>query len=366
VDILLRTFAPKGALILDPFVGVGTTLIEAARQDLPAVGIEINPAAVEMATTCAFVALPLHAREKAIEEVRSVLDNVMSDLMPLFGRRQKPTAEPVAALLGLIQKERTQSLRRSILTNTLIRVLELPAPHDGEAAARAFDQHSQVIRALPQSSTPCRVAHADARCLPLEASSVDMVITSPPYINVFNYHQNNRTAMQHLGWDLLAVAQSEFGSNRKHRGNRFLTVIQYCLDMFGALQELRRVLKKKGRVIMVVGRESSVRGVSVRNGEIVAALGQLAGFDLALRQERRFTNKFGEMIVEDILHFEPTLAYQTVTDMSVASELAHSILTEAFEHAQDRGVRTDLADAVAMTSRVTPSPLFMPENCHAL
>jgi hypothetical protein len=89
---------------------------------------------------------------------------------------------------------------------------------------------------------------------------------------VFNYHQNNRIAMESLRWQLLEIAKSEIGSNRKHRGNRLLTVAQYCRDMFDVFVELRRVLKPCGKAIFVIGRTSSVRGIPFQNGTIVSAL----------------------------------------------------------------------------------------------
>jgi hypothetical protein len=62
-----------------------------------------------------------------------------------------------------------------------------------------------------------------------------------------------------MGWDLLRVAPSEIGSNRKNRGNRFRTVVQYCLDMEQALISFWHSLKSDGLMILVVGRESNVR-----------------------------------------------------------------------------------------------------------
>jgi hypothetical protein len=71
------------------------------------------------------------------------------------------------------------------------------------------------------------------------APEAELIVTSPPYINVFNYHQNHRAILELLGFDLAATsAASELGSNRKNRGNRFRTVIQYALDMEAALESL--------------------------------------------------------------------------------------------------------------------------------
>ena len=114
---------------------------------------------------------------------------------------------------------------------------------------------------------------------------------------------------------MLALARSEIGANRQNRGNRFLTVIQYSLDMALALREMARAAKPGARLILVVGRESSVRGVRFFNGELVAELAvRCVGMQMERRQERRFRNRYGTHIYEDILHF---LAPAQVPDESL-------------------------------------------------
>ena len=49
VERLLSAYAPRNGVVLDPFVGSGTSLVEAARLELPACGADINPAAVALA-----------------------------------------------------------------------------------------------------------------------------------------------------------------------------------------------------------------------------------------------------------------------------------------------------------------------------
>ena len=74
------------------------------------------------------------------------------------------------------------------------------------------------LSSLPYATSPLRVDLCDARLVHSWLSGmVDIVITSPPYINVFNYHQNHRALLEVLGFDLLKVAESEIGSNRKNR-----------------------------------------------------------------------------------------------------------------------------------------------------
>jgi SAM-dependent methyltransferase len=175
---------------------------------------------------------------------------------------------------------------------------------------------------------------------------------------VFNYHQNFRDAVELIGWDVLKIAQSEFGSNRKHRQNRFLTVIQYCLDMLDFLKEIRRLLKKNGRAILIVGRESNIRGIGFKNGTIVAALAiGAAGFRLEKLQERIFTNRFGAGIYEDIIHLVPS-SFTNAEDELFARELSDYMLSGELAKCEEGEVKEDLSDALKKIDKVAKSQLF--------
>ena len=95
--------------------------------------------------------------------------------------------------------------------------------------------------------------HADARALPVESGSADLVLTSPPCINVHNYHQKCQRSVEALEWDVLAVARSEIGSNRQNRGTVSSRSLQYSLDMALALREMARVARRGSRLILVLG-----------------------------------------------------------------------------------------------------------------
>jgi hypothetical protein len=221
-----------------------------------------------------------------------------------------------------------------------------------------WNKLKSLVIELPFSEKQILVFHADARKTPLPDSSVDLVVTSPPYINVFNYHQQYRASVESLNWDLLRVAKSEIGSNRKHRGNRFLTVIQFCLDMAQSFNELTRVCRPNARLILIVGRESMVRGTPFFNGEIVAEIGYRAlGFDLILKQERVFRNRFGQDIFEDILHFSPPMSDPGNSFLECTRTIARDVLELAFVQAPDKA-KEGIELAITKVNQVRPSPLF--------
>lgn len=362
VQVLLNTYATPGSFLFDPFLGSGTVLLEAGLAGLSASGTEINPAAVTLARTYRFINVPVELRRFHLKEISQLLQREFLQALPLFqDPGQKPDRQDAEAIksrlveLLLAVEERLQIQ----LLETLIALLDFYQPNlSADKVFTVWKRLTRLVLELPFSQQPIKVFHADARKTPLPDSSVDLVLTSPPYINVFNYHQQYRASMEALSWNLLRVAKSEIGSNRKHRGNRFLTVIQFCLDIAQTFNEMVRVCRSDGRLIFVVGRESMVRGTRFFNGEIVAEVAHRAmGFDLILRQERVFLNRFGQSIFEDILHFSPPANDPGTLFLGPARKVAQDVLEAAYSVASDEA-KEGIKSALTNIGQVRPSPIF--------
>lgn len=352
VNGLLHKYADQDSVILDPFVGSGTVLLEAGRIGLKAFGSEINPAAIAMSKVYQFINLPLNERQLCLEKTNDLLEKQLQETLSL-----PATSEELKQ--KLVDMAFLDAGYPQILGNLLVLMSDFYQP--GLSANRVFEvwrKITSLVVKLPYSNQPIQACNADVRNLPLGNSLVDLVLTSPPYINVFNYHQRFRASMEALHWDLLRVARSEFGANRKHRGNRFLTVIQFCLDMCQALDELKRVCTDDARLIFIVGRESTVCGTRFFNGEIVAEIAcKSLGFELSLRQERVFPNRYGQKIYEDILHFSPRNCHTNGRDLKEAREVARQVLEAAYATVPTKSA-DDLKTALASIEKVSPSPVF--------
>ncbi|MBI3944539.1 MAG: DNA methyltransferase [Armatimonadetes bacterium] len=362
VEFMLAEYARSDDTVADPFVGSGTTLFEAARRALPAFGAEVNPAAVIMAGSVAFASLGRADRRTRFDHLVSAAQEFIPSpyAAGLFGIPDDTDTQIRKVLSRFLSSVSGDPLAYNAAANLVMRLMDRL---DGWPMCfwRALRDYQAIIDSLPFTPALCQVFHCDARCLPLNEGSVQFIITSPPYINVFNYHQNYRPAMEFLGWDVLQIARSEFGSNRKYRANRFLTVIQYAIDMLAALREMRRVLSVDGHLITVIGRESTVRGVPFHNARVVAALAEgAASLRLVLRQERKFTTRFGETIYEDVLHFVPVLGTLPPTH-HLAVDVARAVLREAVCRG-DPKVAPDIERAMSAASAVQPSPLYKPKR----
>ncbi len=356
IEILLGRYAPRGGLVLDPFAGGGTVLFEASRVGLASIGSEINPAACAMARIVGLGRLTAGERGALIKRLDASLQERLPDEEPSLFHRGEPAASgEVRDAILEIHASLGDEATRWILEALMV-LADLSQDTTPDDVFTTWAKLKTTMLNLPESAAPARLLNRDARRLPLRADEVDLVVTSPPYINVFNYHQNYRKAMEALGWNLLAVSRSEIGANRKHRQNRFLTVIQYCLDMTETLRELRRVCKGDARAIVIVGRESRVRKTRFFNGEIMAALAtRCLGLSFVLRQERTFTNRFGEAIREDLLHFVIAGAGGGDDPRVVGRE----ILMRARGRAPAESL-ADLDEALSAVAQVNPSPIFDP------
>jgi SAM-dependent methyltransferase len=324
---LLKALAPSGGIVLDPFVGSGTTLLEAARRGMPAVGFDVNPAAIALARCVCLAACTPDERAKRLDLAMKV------GLAPNATERLNGSAEideaHAVALLVYVDG----------------------SPENAQRRLKA------LLASLPSKPVSVRADLGDARATGLQAGSADVVLTSPPYINVFNYHQYGRPLSDGFGWPILTAARSEIGSNRQNRGNRFRTVIQYSIDMALALAEMARVLRPGRPAIVVVGRESRVRGVSFHNGELLARMARVLGtFDTFERAERVFVSRFGERIFEDVL------VLSNAQPVSHAKRYVEQIGRAAGVRAlcdrhSDGLIESEIEAAIEDADKIGPSPL---------
>jgi hypothetical protein len=324
---------------------------------MSALGLDVNPAAVYRARTAELMAIPVGERRSLLDKVGSKLTSAIQNYCEptLFHQTEQPIGGPVP----------TDTLRRTVLSmssrdertiafNVLMQAYgEAGTRASADELVGAYSRYAAAVSELPVAEAPIQSEQGDARQIPLTDGSIDVVLTSPPYINVFNYHQNYRRVVELIGHDLLSVARSEIGSNRKHRSNRLLTVIQYCLDMQLALLEIARVLRKDGTAIIVIGRESNVLGQRFENGRAIYALASICGLILDRRLERVFVSRYGPRVFEDILVL--TATGKATLDADGARSVAESMLLSARATSADDSVLASIDAAINSLGQVQQS-----------
>ncbi|MDJ1170770.1 DNA methyltransferase [Roseofilum sp. BLCC_M154] len=355
IEVILNAYCLPNSMILDPFAGSGTVLLESTRFHGQAYGFDVNPAAYILSKI--YELINLENRTNLIKRIRYIIDREFT-----FRIFEHHEIENLESKLTEIRSELDPEILK--IFDALVILLDV-ANHKvtHELIQSKFNYLVDVIEKLPYSDRPINVGLSDARSLPIPDKSIDFVITSPPYINVFNYHQNYRKSTELLGWDLLKIAKSEIGSNRANRRNRFYTVVQYCLDMADTLREISRVTQSQARIVFIVGHQSNVLGIPFYNADIIEKIAVRSKlFHKCLRQKREFKNKFGKLIREDIINFynlNSNLSQPTLEE--IAREVADEILNRNLPLVSCQNKKL-LEQAIDQVHQISRTPTLDPQQ----
>lgn len=353
IESLLRAYGDNDAKIFDPFLGSGTVLYEAGLLGMHAAGCEINPAAASFASIYELINVSITDRTKALDTVERFIAQHTVGLQSSSDKAVKNFEINLLDFYNTNPSHLAKKILRAFIIGLDIGVKSL----DLKRISRTWAVLREKIEGLPFSKKKLQCFEADARSVPIKGNKFNFVLTSPPYINVFNYHQNYRQSVELLGEDVLTVAQSEIGANRKFRSNRFMTVVQYCMDMAQVFVELRRICEADSKIIFIVGRESNVRMTAFRNAEILTEVAKACGLRLVGQQHRSFGNKFGQRIYEEILRFQFSKRSSHGDFIEKARLIGIHALQAAIEYA-DKEQASEIKEVLERAQAIRSSPLL--------
>lgn len=350
IEYLLVKHCKKGDRILDPFCGSGTVLREAARGEFSALGMDVNPAAVCLAKVSELAGMKPDFRRRLVERIRQF----SRDLLLSSDEQGIIEAGKATDLFFSLQLDAQEKIAFEGVLLFLFSNAKSIAVNKVE---KGVDRYLSVAFDTSSSQYKIEARVGDARAINEADNTFDYLVTSPPYINVFNYHQNYRPIIEALGHTPLTAAKSEIGANRKFRQNRYMTVVQYCMDIAQFFVEAGRVLKDNAKITIVLGRESNVRSVPFKNSELISAIAcEGMGYELTDWNERKFMNRFGESIYEDVLTMIPQ-KYSHDRAVEIGRAVGAQALRNALEYCPEER-RVEISDAIASANKITPSPLI--------
>jgi len=327
--------------VLDPMAGSGTSIVLARILGHFAIGYDQDPLALLVAktwcsrvnesklrsaleTTVAFA----RARWTAFGPYPPSADSETRRFVRYWFDLQ--TRKKLAALAAAISRNKNQVLRtqlwcafsRLIIVKdngvSLARDVSHSRPHRSyeRAPADPFIQFSKAgeyiiksLLVLPTSAGTVRLRRADARNLPTKAGSIDLVITSPPYLNAIDYLRGHKMSLVWMGYSIrwvrdlrsnsigaevghseipeeLLSARRAIGRVRGLNPRIERMVNKYIVDMNFVMAEIGRVLRPRGKAIVVIG-NSTLRGSFLKNSDLIVELGRMHGLKLANWKRRQ-------------------------------------------------------------------------------
>lgn len=331
--------------ILDPMSGSGTTLVSARARGHSVIGCDTDPLALLIAQAwCTDInpeeinrrgalvldrAIELSKRMKPDEAYPSKADEETRAFLKFWFDDE--CRVQLASLSKAINRLRNSNEKvllwsafsRLIITKKAGVSLAMDVSHSRPhrvysiAPVKPFDKFLNSVAYIAKRLSfnndftgmpPAIIHRGDARYLPIESESIDMVITSPPYLNAIDYlrgHKLSLVWMGHLISDLRGLRASNIGSevssdmeNSELKdvvaqmgdielldGRRKKMLTRYVKDMCLVMGEIRRVLKPGGRAVMVIG-DSSISGVFIKNSNALISLGKKSALKLVSKKNR--------------------------------------------------------------------------------
>lgn len=275
----IELWTAPGDLVYDPFNGCGTTVFEASLAGRRGVGTDNNAVAIlaSRAKTAIYSNADLDTLNAFAARTAGGLDFAppRPDLIPTnknFHYWFDPvTVERLAALKGLIlaEKDPVRTLLMAVFSSIVVRVSyqdsdtrysrklrEVTVDEvDSVFRSRLADTISRIPDAMINGRGSADVVQADSRSVPfISTGSVSLIVTSPPYLNAYDYHKYHRQRLHWIGGDesVEFARDREIGSHDEFTRNN-ATPDSYFKDMNDCFSEWARVLKKGGRCLIVVG-----------------------------------------------------------------------------------------------------------------
>lgn len=310
--LAIGRLSKPGDLVLDPFMGSATTLVEAQRLGRRAIGVDINPVSCQI------------ARGKTLAESASSIDSAATSLklriitswdqlplatLPVAVQGSKwympATLDGLRKLWTIVEDARgvQRSLARACFSAILLSacredrhwgyVCDNTTPKSSRApnarnlfcsvldrfVAAYYGRSGNACEGFPSA----QVLEGDAATVLAEipAGKVDCVVTSPPYFGVTDYVKAQRLTLEWMSEEIEPLRRQEIGARSKR--HRMAALSDYLAELDRAFRQVYRVMKSEAIAVIVFGQSRARPDAQVMFAENLAA----CGFVLELERERR-------------------------------------------------------------------------------
>jgi hypothetical protein len=278
----ISAFSQPGALVVDPFCGSGTVLVEAMGLGRPSVGVDASPLGIAIAavrTTTLGEAGRARLREEAARIATESGEQARKRRRPEsppwakreFERFHPHVALELLGLRALVMDTKNDAVGRALrlcFSSILVKLMKTgpEAPRDGieKRIARGIpsrlltDRAEELSRGLaglekrvPAGTPPPDCRLGDARDLSfLAAGAAALVVSSPPYAGTYDYAAQHDVRFAWLELPRRVFQQTQLGGREVGLGADPVAWRQGQRRWIG---EIARILAPGGHAMLVVG-----------------------------------------------------------------------------------------------------------------
>lgn len=324
---VIEKYSKPGEPIVDPFCGSGTTLVEACLTGRAAIGNDLNPIAclISSAKTARInevqanmlngLLLDINDKLLRLRNEGNAVLGLTTDDLPSFHNRDHWFEQQALMELAYIRKaikrlviSPADLLALTAFSSIIVKVSRQEsdtrwvAVNKGYTPGFALESFAiKLSDMIPRSVaftrlvlTSATVTQGDATLLSDICSGIAaLVVTSPPYLNSYDYYLYHKLRLFWLGYDHRAVQANEIGSRNRHC-DLGEDIESYRRSMMQCLKEIRRILRPHGVLAIIIG-DAVFKGKLVRMDEFYDTMCETSGFrkiETHQYDQRRYTLSF--------------------------------------------------------------------------
>ena len=313
VNKFFNLYCKRGFTIVDPFCGSGTTLVEGVLNGMVLVFFDFNPIAYIISR-----AKTNHYSLEEIDEIRNFNSEIQLEskngsfgngknneniLIPIFPNRnhwfQDNVSKELALLKNEIDKFENQNIK-DVLYCAFSKIIVKVSNQDSEVRYTAKNKNhpdgivfsafkntvSNYIQILSSKehtiSANAEVHNGDTNDVLVNYPDnyFDFVITSPPYINTFDYYLYHKQRMFWFGYDHRPVRQKEIGNHHRIDTKEFdVAIAEYINSMSKIMNGLSRVSKPNSYFVMVIG-DGIIEGSTIDMSQVIAEICEQGDYEI--------------------------------------------------------------------------------------
>lgn len=285
----------EGDTILDPFIGSGTSAVEAQLLGINCIGIDVSPLCV----------LQSKVKVEAIDvldEIMKYKEEVTNKMgLNLFNLENKSLDEVIESISNERVKDFYKMAKLVAISDEARRGRDFSKAFlkNLELMISSVKDYIDVRNELNLKLGKIEIKVGNSRKLSIDSESIDGIITSPPYSIALDYVANDAHALKALGYDLNEIREEFIGV----RGKGQAKINLYNEDMKESLKEMFRVLKPNKYAVIVIGNATYLSN-EIKTVEFTINQAEKIGFKLVKNIDKIIFGLYNIMQRENILIFQ--------------------------------------------------------------
>lgn len=303
ISNFVTKYTKEGDIVIDPFMGSGTTGLVATSYNRKFIGADINPIAY-LVSNCKLITLDSN-EIKNIEDFKYELEYFLNEKTILSNKIVPENkyeflnismksykgiehwfkSEVIHTLSGILtfidyflqDNDKLKTIALTSISSIIVTVsnqesntryvaIEKPNLNPENILKQYFKKLDSLFEMILIDSRKVEILNESKASLKnskkfhelLNEEKADFLITSPPYPNTYDYYLYHKHRMLWLGYDFEPVMNAEIGSRREFSSLK-KPPQKFNDDLFEIFESCNKVLKENAHIMIIIG-DGKIRG----------------------------------------------------------------------------------------------------------